>query len=312
MAVIGSRKVQNVDCIVATSPQFFCGFAGTLVKFFKRKPFVLEIRDLWPDSIVAVGAMKESNIIIKMIQKLEKKMYFSATHIVSLTNAFKEHIKEFGYPENQITVIPNSVDLDQMKNYKQVECEFKKNNKFICSYIGTFGMAHKVETILYCAEKLKTYDKIHFLLIGDGADREHLVDLKNEMNLDNVTILPLQPKANIPFFLEMSDIGLIVLRNSELFRTVIPSKIFEYMAMDNSLLLSIPDGETTGLVKKDKFGLAVEPQNPDQLSESILYLYNNENIRKEMEKTGQRLVKEYYNRDNLANKMIQLIGTMTE
>ncbi len=311
MAVIASARVKNVDCIVATSPQFFSGFAGTIVKFFKRKPFVLEIRDLWPDSIVAVGAMKDTNIIIKAIRLLEKQMYFSADHIVPLTNAFKAHIKEFSYPEEQITVIPNSVDLDQMKNYKKVACDFEKGEKFICSYIGTFGMAHKVETILFCAEKLKDHDKIHFLLIGDGADRDHLIDLKKKLNLDNVTILPLQPKANIPFFLEMSDVGLIVLRNSELFRTVIPSKIFEYMAMDNSLILSIPDGETTGLLKDGKFGMAVPPQNPEKLAESVLYLYENETIRKEMETTGKKMVLDYYNRDNLATEMISLIESIS-
>ncbi len=307
MAVVASMKVKKIDCIVATSPQFFSGLAGSIVKNFKRKPFILEIRDLWPDSIVAVGALKETNIILKMIRIMEKNMYFSATHIVSLTNAFKEHIKEFGYPEDKISIIPNSVDLKQMGKIIEIETEFKKENKFVCSYIGTFGMAHKVETILYCAEKLKNESHIQFLLIGDGADREHLVNLKKELDLSNVTILHLQPKEYIPYFLNQSDVGLIVLRNNKLFETVIPSKIFEYMAMNNSLILSLPAGETTGMLKDSEFGVTVEPENAEKLAEKILYLFQNPEVRERMSLNGKRLVENYYNRDNLSSIMLQLI-----
>lgn len=310
MSIWASFFIKNVDVIIATSPQFLCGLAGSVIKKIKNKPFILEIRDLWPDSIIAVGALQEQNPIIKFLQILEKGMYISATHIVPLTHAFKEHITKFGYPDKQVTVIPNSVDLKQLNNVKKVNTNFRKNGKFVCSYIGTFGMAHKLETILHTADILRQENNIHFLLIGDGAERDKLVKLKEEMELDNVTFLPLQPKQNIPYFLELSDLGLIVLRDSKLFQTVIPSKIFEYMAKDNALILSMPKGETTKILQQGKFGVWVPPQTPRKFASEILDLYNNQEKVDRMAKEGKRLVEEYYNRDALAGKMYSVIDNL--
>lgn len=310
MSIWASFRVKNVDVIISTSPQFLCGFAGSIIKKFKRKPFILEIRDLWPDSITAVGALKRENVIIKFLYYLEKKMYSSATHIISLTDAFKKYIINCGISESKISVIPNSVDLQQIKNTKEVESEFIKGGKFVFSYIGTFGLAHKLETILYSAELLEKKSDIHFLLIGDGAEREKLVKMKEKMKLKNVTILPIQPKKNIPYFLKLSDVGLIVLRDSKLFETVIPSKIFEYMATDNAQILSMPKGATTDILKEGNFGLWVPPQNPEMLAKQILHLYENKKQVNEMAKAGKMLVENYYNRDTLAIKMLNIIKSV--
>ena len=204
-------------------------------------------------------------------------------------------------------MIPNSVDLKQVENVIEVETEFKKNDKFLCSYIGTFGMAHKLGTILYTANLLRKEKSIHFLLIGDGAERKKLEKMKENMDLENVTILPIQPKKNIPYFLKLSDVGLIVLRDNKLFKTVIPSKIFEYMATDNALILSMPKGETTKILNKGEFGVWVPPQTPKEFAQQIKLLYNNQNKVKEMAKQGKLLVKNYYNRNTLAMEMLNII-----
>jgi len=310
MSIWVSFYTKKVDVIIATSPQFLCGLAGAVIKRMKNKPFILEIRDLWPDSIIAVGALKEGNPVIKFLEFLEKKMYNAATHIIPLTNAFKDHIAECGYSKENITVIPNSVDLKQLENVVEVNTDFKKNGKFVCSYIGTFGMAHKLGTILDTAALLREEEDIHFLLIGDGAERKKLVEKKEKMGLDNVTLLPLQPKKNIPYFLELSDIGLIVLRDSKLFETVIPSKIFEYMAKDNALILSMPKGETTRLLNQGQFGVWVPPQSPRKFAGQIKQLYNNRDKVKAMAREGKHLVENYYNRDTLAGKMAKIIKTI--
>ena len=307
MSIWASFHVKNVDVIIASSPQLLCGLAGSIIKRIKKKPFILEIRDLWPDSIIAVGALKKQNPVIKFLYILEKKMYFSATHIISLTDAFKKYIINCGYPENNISVIPNSVDLKQVENVIEVETEFQKKGKFLCSYIGTFGIAHKLGTILYTANLLRKEKSIHFLLIGDGAERKKLEKMKENMDLENVTILPIQPKKNIPYFLKLSDVGLIVLRDNKLFKTVIPSKIFEYMATDNALILSMPKGETTKILNKGEFGVWVPPQTPKEFAQQIKLLYNNQNKVKEMAKQGKLLVKNYYNRNTLAMEMLNII-----
>ncbi|MEA1986070.1 MAG: glycosyltransferase family 4 protein [Candidatus Marinimicrobia bacterium] len=307
MSIWASFRVKNVDVIIATSPQFLCGFAGSIIKKFKRKPFILEIRDLWPDSITAVGALKKDNVIIKFLYYLEKKMYKSATQIIPLTDAFKQYMLRIGVEENKISVIPNSVDLSQVKNVIEVDTSFDKEDKFLCSYIGTFGLAHKLETILRTADLLRENSNIHFLLVGDGAEREKLIKMKSELNLANVTILPIQPKKNIPYFLKLSDVGLIVLRNSELFKTVIPSKIFEYMATDNAQILSMPKGATTDILNDGEFGLWSPPQDSKSLAEKILYLYKNKKQVNDMAKAGKLLVENYYNRDLLAMKMLDVI-----
>jgi len=306
MAVWVSRKIKQVDIIIATSPQFFCGIAGALISRIKRKPFILEIRDLWPDSITAVNAVRKT-ILIKILIRIEKWMYFSASMIVTLTDAFKAHIVGYGYSEYQVKTITNGIDFHRM-SIKQPEIGlFDKKDRFILSYIGTFGLAHKLEIVLRTAELLKTQQDIHFLLIGDGADRKRLETVKRNMSIDNVTILPLQPKDKIPYFLEMSNAGLIMLKNNTLFKTVIPSKMFEYMAKKKPIIVSVPEGEATGIAQKYTCGLAVQPENPAELKRAILKLYHDPYLRATLGENGYSSVYQFFNRDSLARKMLALI-----
>jgi len=306
MAVCVSRKIKQVDTIVATSPQFFCGIAGAVVSKLRNKPFILEIRDLWPDSITAVNAVRK-NILIKILIRIEKWMYFSASKIITLTDAFKAHIVGYGYSEHQVKTITNGIDFHRM-SIKQPEIGlFDKKDRFILSYIGTFGLAHKLDVVLETAELLKTQQDIHFLLIGDGADRKHLETVKRNMSIDNVTILPLQPKDKIPYFLEMSDAGLIMLKNNTLFKTVIPSKMFEYMAKKKPIIVSVPKGEATGIVQKYNCGLVVRPENPAELKRAISKLYHDPDLRAMQGKNGYSAVYQFFNRDSLARKMLEVI-----
>ncbi|MDZ7861109.1 MAG: glycosyltransferase family 4 protein [Candidatus Krumholzibacteriota bacterium] len=305
MAVFASIRVKNIDVVIATSPQFFCGFAGTIIKKIKRVQFILEIRDLWPDSIIAVGTLKEG-ILIRVLRYMEKYMYFSADKIVTLTDTFKEHIKKTGYPVNKITTIPNSFDLDNFESDDEI-CSNIRSSKFICSYIGTFGMAHDLEVVLEAAKYLKDIRDIHFLLIGDGSEKAKIVEKLKEMNLENVTILPLQPKERIIGFYRISDIGLIMLKDSTLFSSVIPSKMFEYMAVKSPVIMSMPRGEATAIVERHDCGVLCEPGSPVKLAESISDLYNSPEKLKKYGSNGYKAVMEKYNRETLASKYLDLI-----
>jgi len=306
LAVSVSRKTRQVDAIVATSPQFFCGIAGAIVAKLKKRPFILEIRDLWPDSITAVDAVKK-NLLIKLLIKLERWMYFSATKIVTLTNAFKHHIAGYGFPENRIKTITNGIDFQRNKIVEPKTQIFQKDNRFVLSYIGTFGLAHKLETVLETALLLKDNEKIHFLLIGDGADRANLEQIVASKSIQNVTLIPLQPKKYIPYYLDISDVGLIMLKNNSLFKTVIPSKMFEYMGFGKPVIISVPEGEATAIVKENSCGLTVIPESPHELMNAILQLYKDKKTREEFGKNSYQTVTEYYNRDTLAQKMLNVI-----
>jgi glycosyltransferase involved in cell wall biosynthesis len=307
MSIWVSWKIKKVDVVLATSPQFFCGIAGVLVSRFKSKPFVLEVRDLWPDSITAVGAIK-TRITLKLLIKLERWMYFSASKIVTVTDAFKNHIIDYGYSPARIKTISNGIDFQRMNVVQPGDNPFIKDNRFILSYLGTFGLAHKLEIVIEAAELLKDYQVIHFLLIGDGADREHLESLKVARAANNLTILPLQPKENIAYYLDLSDVGLIMLKKNRLFKTVIPSKMFEYMAFHKPLIVAVPEGEATAIVQAYNCGIKVSPENPQLLKNAILRLYQDRKYCKKLGDNGYRAVAKYYNRDVLAQAMMQFIA----
>ncbi|HMA77010.1 MAG TPA: glycosyltransferase family 4 protein [Candidatus Krumholzibacteriaceae bacterium] len=306
MAVFASIKVKKVDVVIATSPQFFCGLAGTIIKKIKRVRFILEIRDLWPDSIIAVGTLKEG-FLVRVLRFMEKYMYFSADKIVTLTDTFKEHIEKTGYPARKITTIPNSFDLDNFESEEEIYSEFLKSSKFICSYIGTFGMAHNLEVVLKAAKYLRDTGDIHFLLIGDGAEKAEIVEKLEKMNLENVTILPLQPKERVMDFYRISDIGLIMLKDSVLFSSVIPSKMFEYMAVKSPVIMSVPRGEATAIVEKHDCGVLCDPDSPSKLADCIWDFYSNPEKLEKCGNNGLKAVMEIYNRETLASKYLDVI-----
>jgi glycosyltransferase involved in cell wall biosynthesis len=304
MSIWVSRKIKKVDIVLATSPQFFCGIAGALISRFKHKPFVLEVRDLWPDSITAVGAIK-TKITLKLLIKLERWMYFSAIKIITVTNAFRNHIIDYGYPPARIKTISNGIDFQWLKVAQPDGSPIRKNSRFILSYLGTFGLAHKLEVVIETAILLKDYQNIHFLLIGDGADRKHLESIKTAKSVQNLTILPLQPKENIAYYLDLSDVGLIMLKKNRLFKTVIPSKMFEYMAFHKPLIVAVPEGEATSIIEAYNCGIKVSPENPQQLKNAILCLYQDRKYCQKLGNNGYSAVSRYYNRDTLAYEMMQ-------
>jgi glycosyltransferase involved in cell wall biosynthesis len=306
LAIIAACKVRSYDVIVATSPQFFCGIAGAIAKRINKKTFVLEIRDLWPDSITAVNAVRKRGLVKRLISA-EKWMYFSADRIVTLTDSFKQHITGYGYPIGRIKTITNGIDFLRVRIIQPEVCQFRKNNRFVVSYIGTLGLAHRLQTVLEAAQLLDTYDDIHFLIIGDGADRANLENEIKRNSINHATLLPLQPKKYIPYYLDLSDVGIITLRNNKLFRTVIPSKLFEYMGFAKPVIVSIPDGESTKLVEKYNCGINIQAENPAELVKAILRLYNARHECTTFGENGRNCVHKYFNRELLSRQMLDFI-----
>ncbi len=264
------------DVVVATSPQFFCACAGWALSAVRRKPFVFELRDIWPASITAVGAMKDS-FAIRVLEKIEMFLYRRADSIVSVTHAFKKELIERGVDGDKIEVVLNGVDLTKYEPSLSKDADLAKqydlDGKFIAGYIGTHGMAHGLEHIVDVAERLQDNDDIRVVFAGGGAARKKVVDLVEKKQLKNVVLIDRQPKEMMPKLWSLCDVSLVPLVNSDLFRTVIPSKIFECMGMGIPTIMSVPEGEATEIIRETSSGLVVESESADQIAAAILQLH---------------------------------------
>ena len=301
------------DVIISTSPQFFCGLSGLVAGVAKRVPWVLEIRDLWPESIVTVGAMRKG-FVVRMLEWLESLAYRNADEIVSVTHSFVPHIVERGGNRSKITVIKNGVDLELFQK-PNGSAAFKRelglDGKFVAAYVGTIGMAHGLSTILKAAQCLRKDPRIVFLLVGDGAERVHLERLKEGMQLDNVVILGQRPKADMPGIWAATDASLILLRRNDAFKKVIPSKMFEAMAMRCPIILGV-QGEASELLDEAGAGIAILPEDAEQLAAAVIRLLENPDLSMAFGDAAAIFVREHYDRAVLASRYLELLEkTMT-
>ncbi len=296
---------QQFDIIVATSPQFFTALSGRTLSFFKRKPWIMEVRDLWPESIKTVGAMKD-NFIIKYFEWEELRCYKSAKKIIVVTDSFKERLIDRGVPKSKIYVIKNGVNKSLFypcpKDEKLID-ELMLKGKKIVGYIGTHGMAHRLDFILHCAKALEA-SNYQFLLIGNGAEKNNLIKLKDELHLSNVTLLDPIPKDEVKRYISILDIALINLKKSNLFKTVIPSKIFENAAMGIPILMGV-DGEARCIIESFNAGIAFEPENISDFISKIAKF--DDDVYYKKCKNGCFELAESFDRTTLANKMLQII-----
>ena len=296
------------DIVVATSPQFFAAVGGCSLAWVKRRPFVMELSDLWPDSIVAVGLMKKS-LALRLLERLELFMYARATAIVAQTPAFKSNLVRRGVPAEKIAVVLNGVDLERFQPVER-DAELAETwgiapDEFVVSYIGTLGLAHELERVLECAHLLRD-TKVRFLLVGPGADRERLVAKARSMELRNVTFVPFQPKENILGFWGISNVALVHLKNTPLFETVIPSKIFEAMAMGLPILLVSPAGEASRIVQVEDVGVWVPAGDLEAFVTSIRLLQGDPGFRERLA-SNSRLAAPRYSRERQAREMMSCL-----
>ena len=306
---IASIFQRKVDVVIATSPQFFCACAGWATSVIKRAPFVFELRDIWPASITAVGAMKDS-FLIRVLEKLEVFLYKRADSIISVTHSFKNELIERGIEGSKIEVILNGVDLSKYVPVKskdlQLAKEYDLTDKFVVGYIGTHGLAQGLGVIVDVAEMAKDYKEIRFLFVGGGAARKHVMDCVAKKGLNNVVFLDRQPKSVMPKVWSLCDISLVPLINNPLFKTVIPSKIFECMAMGIPIVMSVPEGEATGIVQRNNTGLVVDSENREDIFQAIIALYHDKEKRNEVKKSSIE-TSVVFSREVLAKKMLNIL-----
>lgn len=295
------------DVIIATSPQFFTALAGRALSRWKRRDWIMEVRDLWPESIKTVGAMKES-IFIRYFEWQEMRCYRSARRIVVVTDSFKTSLIRRGISADKIDVVKNGVNkalFTPRDKDRALLTELGLEHKTIIGYIGTHGMAHKLDFILRCAKRLEQEQpNIHFMLLGGGAMKEELVRLRDELQCHNVTMLDPVPKEQVARYISIQDISLINLKKSPLFTTVIPSKIFENAGMAIPILMGV-EGEAKEIVQSYGAGICFEPENEEDFCQALQHI-TQPHVYKACQQGGIRLAKDF-DRERLAGKMMESI-----
>lgn len=297
------------DVIVGTSPQFFTVMSAWALSKLKRTPFVFELRDIWPDSIVAVGAM-ERNWVIRFFERIEMFLYAQAKSIIAVTHSFKSSLIERGVDGAKIEVVLNGVDLGNYQPLAQKDPEFSEeydlSDKFVVGYVGTHGMAHGLEHVVSAAERLRDNPDVRFVFAGSGAERQKIEQLAQEQALPNIVMIAKQPKENMSRLWSLCDVALVSLRDTPLFSTVIPSKIFEAMGMGIPILMSVPIGEATEIVAENQCGICVSPETPVALAEAVTRLFQDPKLL-ESYAANAKAAAPKFDRASLAKDMLRIL-----
>jgi len=302
--------VPRPDLAVATSPLLFTACAGYAVSRMKHIPFVFELRDMWPESIKAVGAMKDSPII-RFLERMEMFLYHKATKIVSVTDSFKHILTKRGIDPGKIEVVTNGVDTTRFQPLPkdaELEARYDLKGKFVAGYLGTHGMAHALETILKAASesnKMVGGNNFRFIMLGDGARKKLLKEKAQTMGLHNVIFIDTVPKDEVVRYWSLLDVSIIHLKKTDLFKTVIPSKLFESMGMGIPILHGV-DGESSKIVKEENAGIVFEPENAEELYKKLVQLRDNPEIYSNL-RSGCLGAAKKYTRSELADRMLHVL-----
>ncbi len=299
------------DLVIATSPQLLIGLSGWWISRLKGRPFVFEVRDLWPESLLASGIGRENSFLIRSLDRLASFLYHQCDRIVVVTEAFKENLtRQRGLPEEKIDVIENGVETEEFcprVNSHALQERLGLNGKFVVSYIGTMGYAHGLEVVLEAARNLKEVQRdVLFLLVGEGAEKEKLQALAEKEHLTNIRFLHQQPRDTIPLFINASDVCLVLLRKADVFRTVLPSKMLEFMACGRPVVLGV-DGQARRILDQAQAGIYTTPGDAASLTQVVMNLYRDSSLRGRLGENGRDFIVKHYSREQQALEYLSIM-----
>lgn len=308
-AAWGQLHTCKPDVVIATSPQLLCACAGRVAAAAHGAPFVFEVRDLWPESIVAVGALPAGHPVVRGLEVVEKALYRAARAIVVVTDAFRARLVERGIDAAKIHVVKNGADLARFVPAARdtaLRTSLGWSGKLVAGYVGTHGMAHGLDAVLDAAKKLASRDDVRFLFVGDGAERSRLEARARNEKIDSVRFLGALPRDRMNEVYATIDVALVPLRKTELFTTVIPSKIFEIAAMARPMLLSV-DGEARAIVEKSGGGVFVPPEDAEAMAREIDEFARDRARGERMGLRGRDHVVREFDRNVLAKKYLDVL-----
>ena len=311
-AALRGLAIARPDVIIATSPQLLVGLSGWWLGFARRIPFVFEVRDLWPESLTAVGIGSENSMLHQTLARIARFLYDHSKRIVVVSPAFKDRlIEDWRVPAEKIAVVENGVETDMFSPFavpnENIRGHLGLEGKFVASYIGTMGNAHGLETLLDAASELQgTNPNIVFLLIGEGAEKERIKAAAKTQGLANVRFLDQQPREKIPAYIRASDTCLVLLKKTDVFKTVIPTKMLEFMSCARPVILGV-DGQARQIVEEANAGIVVEPENSRALVQAIRSIEANRGTGKTLGENGRKYIVERFSRASTAEKYIEVL-----
>lgn len=301
------------DVVIATSPQLLVALAGWWLARWKRVPFVFEVRDLWPESLTAVGMGGPDSLLHHALAKIAGFLYRHSDRIVVVTPAFQDHlVEEWRVPEKKIAVVQNGVETElfRPRSADGLRSELHAEGKFVVCYIGTMGMAHGLETLLEAASRLQSSSaRVMFLLVGEGADKERIVALARSRNLANIRFVGQQPRERIPDYICAADACLVLLKKTDVFKTVIPTKMLEFMSCGRPVILGV-DGQARKILQEAKAGVFVQPENARELADAVVALAADPGMRESLGANGRRYVQHYLSREQTARDYLALLRSV--
>ena len=304
------------DVIIATSPQLLVGLAGWWLAFARQIPFVFEVRDLWPESLAAVGVGSGDSLLHQTLAGIARFLYERAGCIVVVSPAFKDRlVEDWRVPVEKIAVVENGVETEVFapvpaNSVREIRTLLNAEDKFLVSYIGTMGNAHGLETLLDAAFHLQFQDPdVLFLLLGEGAEKQRLQALAQARGLKNVQFVNQQPRQNIPAFISASDVCLVLLKKSDVFKTVIPTKMLEFMSCARPIILGV-DGQARKIVEEASSGIVIEPENAPALVSAIQQLRASRDLGRVMGQKGREYIIENFSRARAAHKYVEVLETL--
>ncbi len=310
-ALVGALRASGpFDVVYATSPPLFVGAAGLGLHWLKRAPFVFEVRDLWPESAVALGELNSPRAIA-WAGKLEELCYNRASRIVVVTEGIRQRLIERGFPAGKLALIPNGANTEMFQRRLELGQRFRAEHglapdAFVAIYAGIHGIAQGLETLLHAAAALRHEPGLRFVLVGEGPVRSDLQALRTELGLDNVLMLPEQPRSAMPAILSAADAAIVPLRKLDLFQGALPSKMFDAWACELPLLLSI-DGEARRTLDAANGGIYVSPEDAAALAEAIRALAALPDHGRSLGQNGRRYTEQHHSRQAQARALEKLL-----
>jgi glycosyltransferase involved in cell wall biosynthesis len=305
-------SVKDLDLVMGTTPPIFQAVSAWLVAALRRKPFLLEVRDLWPEFGISMGVLKNP-VIIALSRWLEMFLYKRATHILVNSPAYRDYMLAKGVPENKVTYIPYGTDVNMFNpsiDGSSIRRELKVEDKFVVLYAGALGQANDIDTLLRAAERLKKEERISFVLFGDGKERTRLEDEAQRIDLHNVIFAGTRPKKDMPRIVASADACLAILQDIPAFHTTYPNKVFDYMAAGRASVIVI-DGITRELIEASRGGVYVHPADDAMLAQKILELSQNPKRVKEMGTNAREYLVKNLDRRERLNETLNLLKSLT-
>jgi glycosyltransferase involved in cell wall biosynthesis len=311
-AALRGMFLRRPDVVIGTSPQLLVGLSGWWISRIKRVPFVFEVRDIWPDAILASGVGREGTFFARSLRAISRFLHKRADVVVVVTPAFRtELVEKWGVPDTKIEIVQNGVETKLFSPDGSGEAAARSlgiDGKFVVSYVGTIGYAHGLGSILDAAQALsEKAPDISWLIVGEGAERVALETSARERGLDNVVFAGQRPRAEVAEILQASDVCLVLLKESPVFETVIPTKMLEFMAAGRPIVLGVA-GQAREIVDAAGAGLFVPPEDPGALAEAVLRLREDPDLRRKLGRAGRTYIEEHLSRGQTAARYMDILG----